>query len=256
MVPQHRSQWIHLLTTKASKHSTSLLRETTRPQDKACFFGSEKRRHCLRSGHGSNATSFIHVNSAPFLSVWNCLFQMMNLVWLRRKCLLSNWSLYCVGQNVPSRDPVQHMVDIRKATAECRGASERSSHVNRSRKSFATRSIVKRRLSINKRNPGPPSGERRCLRTTIAGKWHIITLQEASEYVDHELLTKLFHVTHYASCAILLNEDTFHPNIDVKSIYLHDTRRDLLDQVIEGEQGWVLQSVLSRAIFRRQPVSG
>ena len=39
-------------------------------------------------------------------------------------------------------------------------------------------------------------------------------------------------------------------------MYLHDTRRDLPAQVIEGEQGWVLQGVLSRAIFRRQPVSG
>ena len=32
-------------------------------------------------------------------------------------------------------------------------------------------------------------------------------------------------------------------------------KRDLPDQVMEGEQGWVLQGVLSRAIFRRPPVS-
>ena len=48
----------------------------------------------------------------------------------------------------------------------------------------------------------------------------------------------------------------FFPNIDVKSVYLHDTRRDLPAQVIEGENGWVLQGFLSRAIFRRPPVSG
>ena len=87
-------------------------------------------------------------------------------------------------------------------------------------------------------------------------RWHIITLQEASEYVDHDILTSRFHVTHYAGCAILFNNDTFCPNVDVKSIYLHDTRRDLPDQVMEGEQGWVLQGVLSRASFRRSPVSG
>ena len=46
------------------------------------------------------------------------------------------------------------------------------------------------------------------------------------------------------------------PNVDVKSIYLHDTRRDLPDQVMEGEQGWVMQGVLSRASSRRSPVSG
>ena len=39
-------------------------------------------------------------------------------------------------------------------------------------------------------------------------------------------------------------------------IYLHDTRRALQDQVVEGEQGWVLQGVLARAPFRRAAVSG
>ena len=63
-------------------------------------------------------------------------------------------------------------------------------------------------------------------------------------------------MTHYAGCAILFNKDTFYPNIDVKSIYLHDTRRDLPAQVMEGEQGWVMQGVLSRASFRRPPLSG
>ena len=79
----------------------------------------------------------------------------------------------------------------------------------------------------------------------IAGRWHAITLHEASEYVDHDILT-----------AILFNKDTFYTKIDVNSIYLHDTRRDLPDRVMEGEQGWVLQGVLSRASFRRSPVGG
>ena len=67
-------------------------------------------------------------------------------------------------------------------------------------------------------------------------------MQEASDYFDHELLTNRFHVTHYAGCAVLLNKDIF---------YLHDTRRDLPAQVMEGEQGWVMQGVLSRASYRR-----
>ena len=58
-------------------------------------------------------------------------------------------------------------------------------------------------------------------------------------------------MTHNAGCAILFNEDTYYANIDAKS-YLHDTRRDLPDQV---EQGWDLQGVLSRASFRRSAVS-
>ena len=155
---------------------------------------------------------------------------------------------------------VQHMVDIEKATAEFREASERkhatSSHMNSSSKLFATCSIVQRRLRIYNWNPGPRRGKEDAFEQKIAGRLHIITLQEASDYVDHELLTNRFHVTRYAGCAVLFNKDTFYPNVDVKSIYLHDTRRDLPDQVMEGEQGWVLQGVFSRAIFRRPPVSG
>ena len=55
---------------------------------------------------------------------------------------------------------------------------------------------------------------------------------------------------------MLFNKDAFFPDVKVKSIYLHDTLRKLLDKVIEGDPGWVLQGVLSRASFRRQPPSG
>ena len=65
-----------------------------------------------------------------------------------------------------------------------------------------------------------------------------------------------FHVTHYGGCAVLFNEDTFFPDVKVKSIYLHDIRRELPDKVVEGDSGWVIQGVLSLASFRRQPPSG
>ena len=102
----------------------------------------------------------------------------------------------------------------------------------------------------------PRRGKEDAFEKQIAGRWHVTTLQEASEKVDHDILTGRFHVTHYGGCAILFNKDTFNPNIDVKSIYLHDTRRGLPDQVMEGEQGWVMQGILSRASFRRPPLSG
>ena len=63
-------------------------------------------------------------------------------------------------------------------------------------------------------------------------------------------------MTHNGGCTVLFNKDTFNPDISVKSIYLHDTRRDLPDQVVEGEQGWVMQGVLSRASFRRPAFGG
>ena len=71
-------------------------------------------------------------------------------------------------------------------------------------------------------------------------------MQEASDYVDHELLTNRFHVAHYAGCAVRCQVP----------IYLHDTRGDLPAQVMEGEQGWVMQGVLSRDSFRRAALSG
>ena len=121
---------------------------------------------------------------------------------------------------------------------------------------FFTQSPVQKRLSIYKRNPGARRGKEDAFEKQIAEKWHIITLQEASEYVEHEILHERFHVTHFAGCAILFNKDTFYPDISVKSIYLHDTRRGVQDHIVEIEQGWVLQGVLSRASFRRAAASG
>ena len=128
--------------------------------------------------------------------------------------------------------------------------------MNSSSERFATRSIVQRRLNIDNWNPGLRRRKEDTFEQQFAGRWHVITLQEASEYVDHELLTSRFHVTHFAGSAILFNKDTFYFDIEVKSICLHDTRRDLLAQVMEGEQGWVLQGVLSGASFCGSPASG
>ena len=108
---------------------------------------------------------------------------------------------------------VQHMVDIEKATAEFREASERkhaaSSHMKSSSNRFVIRSSVQRRFSIYNWNPGPRRGKEDAFENQIAGQWHVITLQEAIEYVDHDLLTNRFHATHDGGCAILFNKDTF-----------------------------------------------
>ena len=65
---------------------------------------------------------------------------------------------------------VQHMVDIQRATADFREASQRrpatSSHTNSVNKHFATR------------------GKEDAFEKQIAGRWHIITLQDASESAD------------------------------------------------------------------------
>ena len=77
-------------------------------------------------------------------------------------------------------------------------------------------------------------------------------LTRSNTYILHEC----FHVTHFAGCPVLFCKDTFYPDIEVKSIYLQDTRRILTDHFFQEEHGWVLQGVVSRASFRRAAASG
>ena len=99
-------------------------------------------------------------------------------------------------------------------------------------------------------NPGPRRGNEGAFEKQVAGQWQVITLQEAIEYFDHELLTNRFHVTHYGGCAVLFKKDTFYPDIEVKSHYFHDTRRELPDKVMEGDQRWVGQGCFHVLFFR------
>ena len=93
----------------------------------------------------------------------------------------------------------EHVVDMNKVVADFRDAFERiqssSSQTLGVNKLFSSQSPVHRRLRIYNWNSGAPTWKGRCNRERIAGKWHIITLQEASEYVEHDILQELFHVT-------------------------------------------------------------
>ena len=149
----------------------------------------------------------------------------------------------------------EHVVDIHRIAADFRDAFERiqtsSSQSYGVNKYFSSVSCAERerRLSVYNWNPGPRRGTEDAIEKQIAGKWHLITLQEASHYVEHEILHEHFHVPHFAGRAVLFNKDTFYPDISVKSIYLHDTRRVLHDHIVECEHGWVLQGAVSRAPF-------
>ena len=118
------------------------------------------------------------------------------------------------------------------------------------------RLLEQTRISILSWNPGLRRGKPGAIEEHIAGKWHIIAyiaLREAVEYLQHECLMNHFYITHSASCAGLFNKDTFLSDVQVNSsVYIHDTRTG--QQVVkEGQSGWVLQAVLSRASFRRLP---
>ena len=211
---------------------------------------------------GPDATSFIQDSSVLFVSErLELLFSSDEILSGYKDIVSSGTDQFTAWVKMdPHEVLVHHMVDVQKATADFREASERrpasSSQTHSAKKHFSTQSLAQKRLSIYHWNPGPRRGKEDAFEKQIAGRWHVITLQEASEYVGHDILTGRFHVTHYGGCAILFNKDTFYTNIDVKSIYLPDTRRELPDQVMEGEQGWVMQGVLSRASFRRPPSSG
>ena len=58
-------------------------------------------------------------------------------------------------------------------------------------------------------NRGPRRSNEDAIENQIARKWNLIILQEASDYVEHEILHERFHVTHLSGCAVFINKDTF-----------------------------------------------
>ena len=65
-----------------------------------------------------------------------------------------------------------------------------------------------------------------------------------------------FYITHFAGYVVLFSKETFHSDVQVNSVYIHDTRSRQQQVVKEGQSGWVLQAGFSRASFRRIPRNG
>ena len=173
------------------------------------------------------------------------------IVWIRGRCLVhTRWCCYVGESRLRNYLWERHTIDNRKVHAVFREASARNMlHLDKSITSTITCLTVhlcRKRLSIYNWNPGPRRGKG-AFEKQIAGKWHVVILQEAIEYVDHELLTNRFHVIHYGECAVLFNKDTFLPDIKIKSIYLQSAEHDLPDKVFEGGSGLVIKCVISRA---------
>ena len=62
-----------------------------------------------------------------------------------------------------------------------------------------------------------------------------------------------FYTTHFASYAILFNKDTYHSDVQVNSVNIHDTRSGKLQVVMESQSRWLLQAVISSESFRTIP---
>ena len=175
------------------------------------------------------------------MTEWVCRWKPF---WIRRgdtfqKAYLEEWEHVNDERSHDLGDDKPHRISRRKHSPSCQEYHFEYDVPNRL--------TEQKRLSVYNWNPGPRRGKERAIEKHIAVKWHIIILQEAIEYLGHEILTNRFHVTHYGGCAILCNKDTFFSDIKVTSIYLPDLRGYQQDKVKEGESGWVLQGVISRA---------
>ena len=151
------------------------------------MFGNELRHHCLLNGHGPNATSFIHDNLGPFPERLEFPFSNDEILCGYEEIVSSETDQFAAWVKMSENEILaQHMVDIQKATADFREASERkpttSSHATSVQKThFGTRLIAQKRLSIYNWNPGLRRGQEDAFEKQFAGRWHVITLQEASD---------------------------------------------------------------------------
>ena len=91
----------------------------------------------------------------------------------------------------------RHVVNVTRACAEFREAEARkhspSSQEYHFNRDMPNRSTEQARLSVYNWNTGPRREKEGAIESHIAVKWHIITLQEAIEYLDHDFLTNRFH---------------------------------------------------------------
>ena len=167
-------------------------------------FGNGWRHHCTYCGHGPNATSYIRNSSVPFPNVWYCHFRAMISCQATR--ILSpqdRITLLLWVKISPHEFSVGHVVDTHKVVAHFRDAFEgkQSSSSQTWRQQLLFFSITcaeeAQHLQLERRR-----GRQDAFVKQLAEKWHIVTVQEASDYVDHDILQERFHVTHHAGCAI------------------------------------------------------
>ena len=179
---------------------------------------------------------------------------------LRGSCLIRFRSIYHGSAMCPQEILVEHVVDIHRFLADFRDALERiqsssSQSYGVNKYSFLDNHLCRNRSAFTIGTLGPDEVREMLSRNKLQESGILLPCKRRP-IVMNTIFHELFHVAHSAGCAILFDEDIFHFDISVKSIYLHDTRRGVQDHIVEGEQGWVLHGVLSRACFRRAAASG
>ena len=75
-----------------------------------------------------------------------------------------------------------------------------------------------------------------------------VGLQESAVFLQHENVSRKFHVAHFRGCPTLFNKHTFEPDLSVELIYVPPDKAHCC--------GWAFEAVLSKARFRRIPRNG
>ena len=101
------------------------------------------------------------------------------------------------------------------------------------------------RLSLLQWNPGPARRSPTNLVSAACGKFHAVTLQEASDHVPH-ISDQFPMCTGNADLAILLNKDTFEPNPMVIAFKEDSTSKG----------SWCMVLLIVRGLLRRPSLSG
>ena len=84
---------------------------------------------------------------------------------------------------------VEHVVDIHKVVADFRDAFERIQ--SSSSQSHGVNYCFSSQSAFTTGSLGTDEDKEDAIDKQIAGKWHIVTLQEVSEHVEHEILHDL-----------------------------------------------------------------
>ena len=186
----------HPPTPDTSRQPDSLPWVSTRPQDKA-YLGHELRHHCLL--YGPDATSFTQDNSVPSLSAWSP-FQVMKSC-QATKIFSPQEQINSPRGSRPSRGLGTYGLMFKNRRLS-RGIRKEPCYISdKPLNIFPLGHLYRSGSASTTGTLGPDAEKKMPSKTRWQGRWHVITLQEASEYVDHDILTG-----HYAGCAILFQQ--------------------------------------------------
>ena len=114
-----------------------------------------------------------------------------DLIWLRRRCLVHT---RCWVKSDPETILKRPVVDskgiypaYREAPARRHSPSSSGYHFDNN---VPNRSAEQTRLAVYNWNRGPRRRKAGAIESHIAGKWHIITLQKAIEYLQHDFFLR------------------------------------------------------------------